>query len=92
MASQEQQGRHIKAWEASNLSQAAYCRDHGLYNKTFGNWLRANRNVQKHNQPSSLIPAKITPFAPVSDYLKLRCLGGHTLEPPTDILPQWFGE
>ncbi|MER2514194.1 MAG: hypothetical protein ABTQ25_17560 [Nitrosomonas ureae] len=30
MTSQERQGGHIKAWEASGLSQAAYCRDHGL--------------------------------------------------------------
>jgi len=61
MTSQERQGGHIKGWEASSLSQAAYCRDHGLNSKTFGNWLRTYRDVQKHNQPVSLIPAQITP-------------------------------
>lgn len=92
MTSQERQGGHIKAWQASGLSQAAYCRDHGLNSKTFGNWLRTYRDVQKHNQPSSLIPAKITPAAPLSGYLKLRCSGGHTLELPADVSPQWLGE
>ena len=53
MTSQERQGGHIKGWEASGLSQAAYCRDHGLNSKTLGNWLRTYRDVQKHNQPVS---------------------------------------
>lgn len=92
MTSQERQERHIKAWQASVLSQAAYCRDHGLNSKTFGNWLRAYGDVQKHNQPTLLVPVKITPTAPVSDYLKLRCSGVHTLELPADVSPQWLGE
>ncbi|MDR4517464.1 MAG: IS66 family insertion sequence element accessory protein TnpB [Nitrosomonas sp.] len=83
MTTQEQQIRHIKVWQASGLSQAAYCREQGLNSKTFGNWLRIYRDVQKHNQQTSLIPVKITSTAPVSDYLKLRCSGGHILESHT---------
>lgn len=92
MTTPAQQIRHIKAWQVSGLTQVAYCRDHGLNSKTFGNWLRAYRDVQKHNQRTSLIPVKITPTSPVSDYLKLRCSNGHTLELPTDVSPQWLGE
>lgn len=76
MTLQERQEGHIKAWQASGLSQAAYCRDHGLNSKTFGNWLRTYRDMQKFNQPNLLIPAKVTPAAPVSGYLRLRCSGG----------------
>lgn len=92
MTSQEKQEQHIKAWQKSGLTQVTYCREHGLNSKTFGNWLRAYRDVQKYDQRTSLIPVKITPTAPVSDYLKLRCSSGHTLELPTDISPQWLGE
>ena len=93
MRTQEQQIRHIKAWQASGLTQVAYCRDHGLNSKTFGNWLRTYRDVQKHSQRTSLIPVTIrTTAATTSGYLKLRCSGGHTLELPADVSPQWLGE
>ncbi|MDR4516075.1 MAG: IS66 family insertion sequence element accessory protein TnpB [Nitrosomonas sp.] len=85
MTTQEQQIRHIKAWQASGLSQVAYCRDHGLNSKTFGNWLRVYRDVQKDNQRTSLIPVTIRTTTTPSDYLKLRCSGGHTLELPADV-------
>ncbi|SET71201.1 hypothetical protein SAMN05216326_1843 [Nitrosomonas marina] len=92
MTTHEQQEHHIKAWQASGLSQAAYCRDHGLNSKTFGNWLRVYRDVQKHNQRTSLIPVTIRTTTTPSDYLKLRCTGGHTLELPANVSPQWLGE
>lgn len=92
MTTQEQQIRHIKAWQMSGLTQASYCRDHGLNSKTFGNWLRVYRVGTKHNQRTSLIPVTIRPTATPSDYLKLRCSSGHTLELPADVSPQWLGE
>ncbi|WP_442753239.1 IS66 family insertion sequence element accessory protein TnpA, partial [Nitrosomonas marina] len=30
MTTQEQQLRHIRAWQSSGLSQTSYCRKHGL--------------------------------------------------------------
>ncbi|WP_425412385.1 IS66 family insertion sequence element accessory protein TnpA [Nitrosomonas mobilis] len=36
----------MRGWQTSGLSQAAYCRSHGLSAKTFGNWLRAKRGYQ----------------------------------------------
>ncbi|SET67719.1 hypothetical protein SAMN05216326_1604 [Nitrosomonas marina] len=56
MTSPEQQEQHVKAWQGSGLTQVAYCREHGLNSKIFGNLLRAYRVVQKHNQRTSLIP------------------------------------
>ena len=92
MTSPEQKEQHIKAWETSGLSQVTYCREHGLNIKTFGNWLRAYRDVQKYNQRTSLIPVTIGTTATPSDCLKLRCSGGHILELPADVSPQWLGE
>lgn len=92
MTSQESQEQHIKAWQASGLSQVTYCRDHGLNSKTFGNWLRTYRAAQRHSERTSLIPVKIRPTATPSDYLRLRCSSDHTLELPADVSPQWLGE
>lgn len=87
MISQEQQLSPIKAWQSSELSQAAYCREYGLNSKTLGNWLRIYRKAQRCNQPASMVPVMITPTVPASDYLKLRCSGGHTLELPANVCP-----
>lgn len=92
MTSPEQKERHIKAWETSGLSQVAYCREHGLNIKTFGNWLRAYRDKQKYNPRTSLMPVTIKAAAPALNHLKLRCSSNHILELPADISPQWLGE
>ncbi|SEN41979.1 IS66 family insertion sequence element accessory protein TnpA [Nitrosomonas marina] len=92
MTTQEQQLRHIRAWQSSGLSQTSYCRKHGLNSKTFGNWLRVYRRTQLRSQPGSMVPVTITPAVPVTDYLRLRCSGGHTLEVPANVSPQWLGE
>ena len=43
MSSSEARRIHIEAWKTSGTSQAAYCREHGLNTKTFGNWVRKHR-------------------------------------------------
>nr|WP_211753466.1 IS66 family insertion sequence element accessory protein TnpB [Nitrosomonas aestuarii] len=63
-----------------------------MNSKTFGNWLRTYREAQLRSQPASMVPVTITPAVTVSDYLKLRCSGGHTLELPSDVSPQWLGD
>ncbi|SDG99535.1 hypothetical protein SAMN05428952_1003106 [Nitrosomonas sp. Nm132] len=42
-----QQQKHVETWQASDVSRAAYCREHGLNAKTFTNWLRIYRNEQQ---------------------------------------------
>ncbi|SER27631.1 hypothetical protein SAMN05421690_101614 [Nitrosomonas sp. Nm51] len=92
MITQKQQLRHIRAWQFGGLSQTAYCREHDLNSKTFGNWLRAYRGTQLRNQPGSMIPVTVTPAVPVTDYLKLHCSGGYTREVPANVSPHWLGE
>ena len=80
---------HIAAWRESGLSQRAYCREHGLNAKTFGNWLRTDR--QTSAAVPLLIPVKLKPAASSEQLLYLRGSGAYTLRLPVDISPQWLG-
>ena len=63
MALQQYQQNHIEAWQASSLSQAAYCREYKLNSKTFGNWLRIYRTEQMDFQvPAAMIPVMPAAF------------------------------
>ena len=84
---------HIEAWQVSGLSQRAYCRQHGLNAKTFGNWLRIHRNRRMNAEaPTLLIPVTIEPTVPSTESLYLRGSSGHTLQLPANVSPQWLGE
>ena len=87
-----QQQEHIEAWQASGLSQVAYCRQHKLNSKTFSNWLRIYRSQLVSSVAPALIPVEIKskPSSPGS--LCLRWPQGHTLELPADVSPQWLAE
>ncbi|MDP3280210.1 MAG: hypothetical protein Q8M57_04040 [Nitrosomonas sp.] len=60
MSSSEIRRIHIEAWQTSGVSQAAYCREHGLNTKTFGNWAREHRAGQVVRSPA-LVPVTIKP-------------------------------
>jgi hypothetical protein len=93
MALSIHQQRHIEAWQSSSLSQAAYCREHKLNSKTFGNWLRTYRAEQIDSQvPAAMIPVSIKPAISSTSALYLYGSGGHTLQLPADVSPQWLGE
>ena len=64
MKLQQHKQRHIEAWKASGMSQAAYCREQGLNAKTFGNWLRIYRHDCLGNKPTTLATVMIKPAAP----------------------------
>jgi len=92
MALQDDQQKHIRDWQASNLSQAAYCRAHGLNAKTFGNWLRAHRRERNAVESPALIPVTVKPAAVSTEVLLLHCRGTHVLELPMSVSPCWLGE
>ena len=54
-----QQQKHVEAWQASGLSQAAYCREHKLNAKIFFNWLRICRLEQTDSKAPTIIPVTI---------------------------------
>lgn len=90
---------HIEAWQASGLTQAAYCRRHGLNTKTFSGRLREYRVPATAAERPGLIPIRLepeaaapsVPFAP-SAPLILRLASGHCLELPASAEPRWLAE
>ena len=94
MALQERHIEHIKAWQASGLTQAVYCQQHGLNVKTFSRWFKAYRLSKQPTKPL-LIPVEIKPAAdtsPATESLWLRLPKGHSLELPGNISPRWLAE
>ncbi|MDP1557713.1 MAG: transposase, partial [Nitrosomonas sp.] len=85
MAVPTQQQKHIATWQASGLSQVAYCRQHGLNSKTFSSWLQVYRSRQGSSAASTLIPVEIKSKVSPSVSLYLRWPQGHTLELPADV-------
>ncbi len=92
MALPTHQQKHIEAWQASGLSQMAYCRQHQLNSKTFSNWLRIYRSQQVNTTAPTLIPVEIKSESSPPGSLCLRWPQGHTLELPADVSPQWLAE
>mgnify|MGYP000846711337 CR=1 FL=1 len=77
---------HITAWQASGLSQAAYCARHGLKPATFAYWRGKQR---KAAQPLTLIPLNLGAggAGPV-----LTSPGGWRLELPGHLPAPWIAE
>ena len=92
MALSTHQQNHIAAWEASKLTQAAYCRQHKLNSKTFSNWVQIYRSQQIVLAAPTLIPVEIKSKVPQFATLCLHFPQGHTLELPANVSPQWLGE
>jgi hypothetical protein len=94
MASRINWKQHIEDWQASGLSQAAYCRLHGLNTATFSARLRAHRaSASPLPVPPTLVPVKIEPAKPTAaEPLVLRTASGHRLELPASAAPGWVAE
>ena len=71
---------HLAAWKNSGLSQAAYCRQHGLMQSDFSWWKREIvRRDQGASTPPAFVPMQVA-LAPVeSRGFELLLRGGHTL-------------
>jgi hypothetical protein len=94
MTLQERHMEHLKAWQASGLTQGGYCQQQGLNVKTFSRWFRAYRLSNQPTKPL-LIPVKIKPAAVTSSTtasLWLRLPKGHALELPGNTSPRWLAE
>jgi hypothetical protein len=94
MASRINWNHHIEAWQASGLSQAAYCRLHGLGVSSFSARLSEHRAFSPPPPtPPTLVPVKIGPAQPAAaDPLVLRTASGHRLELPASVDPRWVAE
>jgi hypothetical protein len=82
---------HIQAWQESGLTQAAYCRQHGLSAKTFSGRLHYFRSREVSPAPE-LIPVQVLAPPSGTEGVVLRHAQGHRLELPTTVSPQWLAE
>lgn len=69
---------HLTAWQTSDLSASAYCREHGLKYPTFMNWVR------KEKEEQSVGKFVVLPNLPASSKL--------TIQFPNGILLHYEGE
>jgi hypothetical protein len=88
-----QSAKHIESWQSSGLSQAAYCRQHGINPNTFSSWL----GFYKTHAPAAkaLIPVQVEATHLVQqepNLLVLRHASGHRLELPATQSAQWVAE
>ncbi len=95
MASPTNWKQHIEAWRAGGLSQAAYCRSHGLSPTTFSARVRALKAspTQPPPTPPALVPVRVEPAKlHPAEPLVLRTASGHCLELPASSAPGWVAE
>lgn len=52
---------HLASWQKSGMSQAAYCRAHGLSAQSFGYWLRKDEGIrpQPPAPAGALVPVAV---------------------------------
>lgn len=84
---------HIEAWQASGLSQADYCRRHGLNTNSFSARCHDYRK-QALGDPIGLIPVRVVEPARLGSdgpIVLVHALG-HRLEFPAAVSPVWLAE
>jgi transposase len=62
MATAHEWQQHIQTWQASGLTQAAYCRQHGLNPTTFSGWQRRYR--AEPASATGLLPIQVASLSP----------------------------
>jgi transposase-like protein len=91
MATAHEWQQQIQDWQASGLSQAAYCRQHGLNPNTFNGWRRRYRAAPASTP--GLLPIQVAAAVPApASALVLRLAAGHALELPAATGPGWVAE
>ena len=85
---------HIEDWQASGLSQAEYCRRHGLNANTFSGRLHHYRS-HRLPQPPELIPVQVKPLPTVAEAAAGPVVlwhRGHKVEFPAAVSARWLAE
>jgi hypothetical protein len=85
---------HIEDWQASGLSQAEYCRQHGLNANTFSGRLHHHRS-RELPRPPGLIPVQVRPLPTAAEAAAGPVVlwhRGHRLEFPAAVSPRWLAE
>lgn len=76
---------HLAAWNGSGLSQAAYCRRHGLSIKSFAYWRRRLRRTE--GVADALVPIVVADVPTADERIEVRLPNGLQVWLPTDTAP-----
>ena len=84
--------KHLEAWFQSELTQEAYCAEHGLSIKTFYRWRRKEKDVlATANSSLTLVPVSVSSAPASVSVIRLHSPGGWRIELPTGSAP-WLAE
>lgn len=87
--------QHVKTWRESGLSQAEYCRQHGVHPNTLFGWIKRESRLEI-NGPLKTIPIQIISEKSVADATQsnivLRCSKGVQLEFSSAVSLRWLAE
>ena len=82
---------HLEAWHRSDLTQRAYCAQHGLGEKAFYRWRRKRKEVMATVQTGlTLVPASVGAPA-TGSVVRLHSPGGWRIEMPA-MGAAWLAE
>lgn len=78
---------HIEGWRASGLSQAAYCRQHGLDMKRFAYWRRTLASTAAAASTPALLPIMVSDAPVADDRVEVRLPNGLQVLLPIGLDP-----
>ena len=82
---------HLEAWHRSDLTQRAYCAQHGLGEKAFYCWHRKEKEAIAAGRTAlTLVPVSVGASAP-GNVIRLHSSGGWHVELPTGETP-WLAD
>ena len=84
--------KHLEACKQSELTQKAYCAQHGLSTKSFYHWLRKEKDALAATKPSlTLVPISVVGAATTGNVIRLHSPGGWRIELPAGNAP-WLAD
>jgi hypothetical protein len=75
--------KHLESWLQSDLTQEAYCTQHGLSPKSFYRWRRKEKDALAATKSSlTLVPVSISGAAATGSVIRLHSPAGWRIELP----------
>ena len=84
--------KHLEAWLQSDLTQEAYCTQHGLSTKSFYRWRHKEKDAVAAAKSSlTLAPVSVIGAAATGSIIRLHSPGGWRIELPVGNAP-WLAD
>lgn len=84
--------KHLESWLQSDLTQEAYCTQHGLSTKSFYRWRRREKDALAAAKSSlTLVPVSVVGNAPLGNLIRLHSPSGWRIELPSGSAP-WLAD